>query len=486
MMSTIVECVAEHAARSPDRLALVSDRTTLSYRQLLAEIVAAADWLRSERVEPGARVLIPSSQGDPGFAVPYLAAHLVGAIAVPIDSRLPPSARRAIESFAMPSLVLFDETQAHLRKVIAGAAEVRELPRYVRIDEETIADLLFTSGSTGQPKGVALTHRNVMAATRNIVAYIGNGPSDREVVTVPLSHSFGLGRMRCAFQVGGTLVLSPGLSFPALVFRHLEQHAATGLACVPAGVSILLSQGEELLGRFSQSLRYMEIGSAPMAIEVKRTLARILPRTRICMHYGLTEASRSAFLELHNDVEHLDSVGRATPGVQIRIADVEGVAAARGQVGSIQIKADTVMSHYWNDAERTRHAFTPDGWLQTGDLGRLDEEGYLYLAGRSDDLINVGGKKVDPLAIEAVANSFPGVAESACAATPDPEQILGEVPALWLIELAPGAVDVDELLGLMRRELEAHAVPRKVHKVVNLPKTESGKLQRAKLRARSD
>src|SRR5438093_1298245 len=159
------------------------------------------------------------------------------------------------------------------------------------------------------------------AAARNINDFIGNTADDREAHVLPLSHSFGLGRLRCQMLAGGTLVMTGGLVPPTQVIGAMGRWQATGLAFVPAGWSFLWKLCGEQFGEFAAQLRYIEIGSAPMPIEEKRRLMELFPKTRICMHYGLTEASRSAFIEFHSSKERLHSIGRSSPNVRIRIVD---------------------------------------------------------------------------------------------------------------------------------------------------------------------
>lgn len=480
-MRPIIEQLGLIAKQFPDRRAIVAGKTSLSYGELWSRIQHAARWLQEQGVQPGARVVWSSEPGDPWFAVGYFATHLLGAVAVPVDGKIAPANRQAVLEQSDASLVVFDEAFRSFRSLIsapdAGAAQDALEPA-ARLDD--LADVLFTSGSTGRPKGVALTHANICAAVRNINQFIGNTADDVEVVTVPLSHSFGLGRMRCVLAMGGTLVLVPGLTFPALTFNALTTHRATGLACVPAGAALLLKWGAERFGACADHLRYMELGSAPMPREDKQWLMKLLPRTRICMHYGLTEASRSAFIEFHADAHRIDSIGRASPNVTIRIGSADGQVLPPNAVGTIFVRAETVMKGYWRDPQRTAAVLSEDGWLNTGDLGYADEEGYLYLVGRGEDVINVGGRKVYPSTVESAAQEFEGVLEAACVG--EARDVVGQTPVLYVVARDPAALDPASLQQFLASRLEYYAVPTRIELVKELPKTSSGKVQRSLLR----
>lgn len=482
--ATLAQHVRQHARATPSHAAVVTADFTLDYAQLWRCALHAAEWIAARTAHPGDRVVLLARE-DGWFPALYLGIHLAGRAAVPLDRKQPRERLRILLDQVDPALVLDGSALDALNESLAGAAarsdvapgEVARWPA-----PADAADILFTSGSTGTPKGVVLSHGALLASAHNINNFIGNDGGDREVVTVPLHHSFGLGRLRCNLVAGGTIVLVPGVGYPGLVFAAMAAHRATGLSCVPAGMQLLLRAGEEDLANAAGSLRYVELGSAPMQLPAKRRLMQLLPRARLCMHYGLTEASRSAFIEFHSSAARLDSVGRATPGVALRIVDEQGRTVPPGTIGRIQVQAATLLREYWRDPARTAKVFTNDGWFDTQDLGRLDAEGYLYLAGRRDDQINVGGRKVHPLEVEAAATAEEDVQECACVGRPDPEGILGEVPVLYVVPRARASLDVKLLQRRLGRRLEPHAVPREVRLVQQLPRSESGKVLRMELR----
>jgi long-chain acyl-CoA synthetase len=226
----------------------------------------------------------------------------------------------------------------------------------------------------------------------------------------------------------------------------------------------------------------MEIGSAPMRLATKKALMELLPRTRICMHYGLTEASRSAFIEFHADARHLESIGKPSPNVALRIRSDTGEALPPHCVGRLQVRSEAVMKEYWQDPEGTRRAKADDAWLDTGDLGHFDDAGYFYLDARQEDVINVGGKKVYPATVEVPAAQFPGVIECVCVALADPRGLTGDLPVLYIVEDASTSVDREALISHIASHVERHAVPAEVRVVESLPKTGSGKVLRSTLR----
>lgn len=466
---------------APDRIALVTGKRQISYGELWAQSIAASEWYRLNGVTPGDRIVISTDSRDPYFSAAYFGAHLAGAIAVPSDYRSDAGDLEQRCRFVDAKIVLFHDKRDELLQHIEKSRPQVDADMTVGIDMSSIAEIMFTTGSTGIPKGVALAHRNIAASAVLIRKFIGNTSSDSEVVTVPLTHSFGLGRLRSVLLAGGKLILVPGLVFPQLVIKGLQDHGATGLACVPGGIRLLMAQCESGLRDLADQIRYVEMGSAPFAAHEKAKLARLLPTTRICMHYGLTEASRSSFLEFHEDSDHLESVGRASPGVEIQIRDIGGQVLPSGVQGRIHVRAETIMAGYWSNESETEKVLNREsGWLDTGDLGHLDEDGFLHLTGRADDVINCGGENLMPNDVEQIAVDFPGVRDAACRGTNDPKGILGQVPLLCIVG-DRSSIDVDELINYVRSRLTTRIPVILVEFVKSIPRSNSGKLLRHKL-----
>jgi long-chain acyl-CoA synthetase len=244
---------------------------------------------------------------------------------------------------------------------------------------------------------------------------------------------------------------------------------------------MMLRFGPARLADYARQLRYLELGSAPMPLQDKLRLMELLPRSRICMHYGLTEATRSAFIEFHGESGRLHSIGRPSHGVEFRIVGQQGTIAAVGVHGEIQIRGPHVMRTYWEDAERTNEAFM-DGWLRTGDVGHADEDGYLYLHGRNADLINVGGRKVSPTEVEEVLRSHPAVLDCGCTGISDPAGVSGEAVAVLVLLRKGQESSKRELRVFLRGRLEPYKLPIKWSFSGVLPRTVNGKLQRHLLR----
>jgi long-chain acyl-CoA synthetase len=469
----------------PDKAAVIRGDSILSYRDLADRVRTSAHALRAHGVNPGDRVVLEASS-TPEFVAAYLATHLAGAIAVPVSPKVQPGLLPQVVEMTLPAVVVGHRSKGWgpltydaIARQAHGADH--ELPHPV--GKADPADLLFTTGTTARPKGVLLSHGAIETAAGYISDFLRQGDEDVEVVPLPLYHSFGLGRLRCCIYRGSTLVLVEGPTVFADAIRAMRQFRATGFASVPSGLAIIFRSLGDVLGEFSTQLRYLEIGSAAMPLADKRRLMALLPSTRLCMHYGLTEASRSAFIEFHESREALDSIGRPSPGVTIEVLDAEGAPAAAGSEGRIAIRSGAVMSGYWQDEEATRKAFSGD-YLLTGDLGHRDEQGLFYLTGRESEFINIGGEKVAPGEMEALLMQHPEVADCACIGIPDPSGISGEVvKAILVASPESGARPSNQALAKhLRRQIQPYKMPRVFEWVDAIPRSESGKVLRNRLR----
>lgn len=479
---TVVGHLARTAEASPTSLAVACGARAVSYGELWDNIRLAAHALREHGVETGNRVVLAAPR-EPEFLSAYFACHLLRAIAVPYEPDIAAPRLESIIDLLRPRIILTSRrmpVETPTCKALSLAALIPSVDppdtvAFTEPDPDQPADILLTSGTTGQPKGVVLSHGNILAAARNINQFIGNTAEDSEAVALPLSHSFGLGRVRCQILAGGALILTRGFQFPKQMFEVMRSWKATGLAFVPAAWAMLTRLTGESLAEFSPQMRYIEIGSASMPRSEKEHLMRLFPRTRICMHYGLTEASRSAFIEFHESRDRLDSVGRPTPNVAIRIVDEEGHEVGPHVLGKIQIGGEHVMTGYWG-AELDERREGP--WLRSGDLGYRDEDGYIYVCGREDDVINVGGRKVNPAEVEQPLAAHERIAEAVCVATQDP--ITGEaVRALLVARPGDGELPSAEALAdFLSPTLETYKIPVRFEWVPSLPRNSAGKVVR--------
>lgn len=478
---SVEEAIQRHASHTPNKIAIIDEKgNPVSYKELDRNIQRAAHALFELGIKKGDRIILSASKSV-DFIYLYFGAHLDGVITVPIDPEVNATRLTRIVETTEPEFIF-----GELRN--AAGREVRTFDSIMSINMESetlnwpvpgnIADILFTTGTTGVPKGVTLTIANEYQAALNINQFIGNTNEDIELLALPVSHSFGLGRIRCVLVEGGTLVILGSFASMKKFYRAIEEFSVTGFGMVPASWSYISKMSGDRISEFADQLKYIEIGSAPMTMDEKKRLMRLLPNTKICMHYGLTEASRSAFISFHDEQEHLDSAGKASPNCEIAIFSEDGVRLGNGIEGEVCVKGKHVCSDYWNNHEEYLKDLY-DGYFRTGDWGYLDLDGYLHLRSRRKEMINVGGKKVSPMEVEEALESIEGISEAACVGMPDP--VMGEVVVAFVKDAMNDEKEKD-IITRIATMLENYKVPVAIRHVDNIPKTSSGKLQRLKLK----
>ena len=418
---------------------------------------------------------------DTLFVYAYFGVHIAGGICVPIDPDTNQTRFEYIEKSTTPVCVMgllhnVKKETIPFTDVVNGTSKAT----YIVPEQSQVADILFTTGTTGAPKGVALSYNNLSAAARNINAFIGNTSSDVELLALPVSHSFGLGRLRCTLSKGATVVMLGTFANVKKFFKEMARCQVTMFAMVPASWGFIKKMSGKYIGKFADQLKFIEIGSSFMPVEDKELLMSLLPKTRICMHYGSTEASRSAFMEFHTYKDNLLSIGKASPNVEIKIFTSQGTPAALGEEGEVCVKGEHVTCSYWNETPERFASDFYDGYFRTGDCGTMDAEGNIYLKSRIKEMINVGGKKVSPMEVEDILNTIPGIKESACIGIPDPGIVLGEVVKAFIV--ADDNLSDEEIMQQLRPQLEVYKLPVEIERINAIPKTGSGKIQRLSLK----
>lgn len=342
-----------------------------------------------------------------------------------------------------------------------------------RISSNDLAYLIYTSGTTSLPKGVGITHSNCIFTTKNIINTLDYRNSDVDVLPLSLSHSFGLGCLHTSLFVGSCLCLQKNASDVSEILNSIEKNNATTLAAIPATLSKMLLFEKEKMIDITSKLRLIITNSTSIHPDVVKEYKKILKNGKIATYYGLTEASRSTFMIFNNS--KFESVGLPPNGVEIKIVDNKNSISKKGE---ILIKGNNVIEKYWNNIQANKNLI--DGWLRTGDFGYADSEGYLYLLGRLDDVINVAGEKAMPEEIENVVKELSGIDEAI--AVPMKHDIFGTVVKLLVHKTVDSKIEKFEILTHCIKNLERYKVPAKIEFIDKIPKTDYGKIKRSSLR----
>lgn len=363
--------------------------------------------------------------------------------------------------------------------ILEAASEVRPQVRGIDVD---LALIIYTSGSTGEPRGVMLTHRNLVSNTRSIVQYLRLTARDRVMCVLPFHYVYGLSLLNTHIAVGGSIVIDNRFAFPNVVLSSMQANCVTGLAGVPSTFALLLHRSS--LGTTPlPDLRYVTLaGGAMPASRIAEWLDRG-PKVPFYVMYGATEASaRLTYLDPSELPKRSGSIGRAIPNVEIVIMREDGTRAAAEETGELVARGSNIARGYWNDAAETAARFDAIGY-HTGDLGYADEDGFLYLVGRRHDMIKVGANRVGSKEIEDMISEYPDVHEVAVLGAP--HDILGEAPVAFVsLRDDAAGLDHDAVMAFLRARLPAYKMPVRLIVRSDLPKIAGvGKIDKMLLRA---
>ena len=378
---------------------------------------------------------------------------------------------------------------ASARKPRARAVAERTGPCYLDVDlllnyetvlpvvEPRVVDdalIIYTSGTSGSPKGVVLTHGNLLANTLAIIDYLGLTETDSALVVLPFRYSYGNSVLLTHLYVGAQLNLGASMMYPQQVTDQLRESRASGFAGVPTTMLLLLDCTD--FASDPPPLRYITQAGGAMGKRLTTRLRDALdPATRLFVMYGQTEATaRLTWLPPERLDEKLGSAGIPIDGVSLRIVNQFGQPNPTGKPGEVLAAGPNIMSRYWENPAGTS-AVLKNGWLHTGDVGHLDADGFLFIEGRASEMIKTGAYRVSPAEIEELATAAHFVDEAAACGIPD--EVLGQVIVLFLVgDESPS--HTKEMLGLCRRALSSHKVPRRIVWRDRLPKTLSGKVRK--------
>ena len=481
----------------PAAPALIEAGRCLSYQALATAVGDATNLLSELGVRAGDRVLIVNENCAAALVLVFAAARS-DAWPVLVNARLSVREIDAICAHCTPRRAFFTsessrEAAEHSVRLggqplsLDGVGEIAVTPRPAATNPEPvhgdpakqIAMLLYTSGTTGQPKGVMLSHANLLFAARSGATLRRLGAGDRVYAALPISHVFGLASVSfSALLAGAALYLVPRFSAEGLA-RALAEEGISVLPGVPAMYARLLDYLRESGNALrAPRVRFLYAGGAPLDRELKAEVERVFEQP---LHngYGLTETSPT-ISSTRLDAPRTDlSVGPPVPGIEIRIAAADGRLAVADEVGELHIRGPNVMLGYYRAPALTAEVLGEDGWFNTGDLARLDAQGNLYIVGRSKEVIIRSGFNVYPMEVESVLNQHPSVSQSAVVG----RQVAGNEEVVAYVELRAGAeVTADTLRAFTAERLAPYKRPAEIVVLPSLPATSTGKVLKSRLR----
>jgi acyl-CoA ligase (AMP-forming) (exosortase A-associated) len=512
----LTDSIFNSAKVSPTAPAVCLKDNTLTYQQLAMAIHEFAQALINNGLRPNDRVAIYLPKQFEAVIAMFGTA-LAGGVFVPINPLLKPKQvnyllnhcqAMTLVTASQRTKILLDELEncPSIQSLILvdKLPLIKKKPSYSltlwndyiqtrgisslhsRIDQDTVS-ILYTSGSTGQPKGVSLSHRNIVEGAKSVASYLNNTSKDRLLAVLPFSFDYGLSQLTTAFSVGASAYLMDYL-LPNDIIKAVAKHKITGLAAVPPLWNQLCDKKwpEEAIN----SLRYITNSGGAVPTTLSKKLQACLPKTDIVLMYGLTEAFRSTYLPPEQLNNHPESMGKPIPNADLMIVRADGGECDIDEPGELVHRGSLVAQGYWNDIEKTRERFKPcpnrpaelpltETAVWSGDIVRKDSDGYFYFLGRNDEMIKTSGYRVSPDEIEEIIHASELVHEAAAIGLPHPT--LGH--AILLIYHAKAEQhEVNQLLSYCKQNLPLYMVPHKLIHMNPLPKNGNGKIDRSSLK----
>lgn len=489
----------------PDNEALVHLESRIEYIELENSSNRLANRLIECGVKTGDRVGI-LYESSINYVISFFAVLKAGGVAVPLNTATTPRIVSGILSNCTPSALIAQKEHVHYLQDITGNIEglkniivnsesadvinnpsislhdFNEIQRSgnskrpaVEINESDLAAIIYTSGTTSDPKGVMLTHGNLAANTESIVEYLELRQDDKVMAILPFFYSYGNSLLLTHIRVGGSIVIDNRFAYPNVILEIMSKEKVTGFSGVPSTFAILMHKSN--ITNYSwDHLRYLTQAGGPMAPALTTKIMEAMPHIKIYIMYGQTEASaRLSYLKPERLLDKLGSIGMAIPGVTLTVRDEKGNVCPPGVTGEIVAAGNNIMKGYWNQPQATSEVLKEDG-LHTGDLARSDEDGYLYIVSRKSDMIKSGAHRISPKEIEEIIVEHDGIVE--CAVIGMPDEILGEAITAVIVLKNNSKITAKDIMKHCRNNLPPFKIPREIKFRESIPKTASGKFKR--------
>ncbi|WP_339173696.1 long-chain fatty acid--CoA ligase [Solibacillus sp. FSL R5-0691] len=489
---TVLQALVDQALKTPNATAIQFENEVWSYEELLSNSRKIAGYLIDKGFQKD-DIVAEFALNSHLFMAVYYGVQLAGLTVMPVNTKLAPPEVDFIFKHSEAKILVYDEklqatidltthgfqeilSLSKIKEIVNGSSVSSELPQ---LELEDTSVVMYTSGTTGKPKGVMLSHRNILETAQIWSDSMNMTNEDRMFICTPLFHCAGSHVFAVpTIYKGGSVLIEEAFS-PDQTLKNLVETKATIFFGVPAMYSILLNKPELQSYDFSQ-LRLFCYGAAPMPYELVKRLKDTFPNVKVQNLYGQTENTPAASSLLDDAaLFKIGSVGKPLARTEIQLRDANGDLVPLGEVGEICVKGPQVMKGYLRAPEETAKSIQ-DGWLYTGDLGRFDEEGYLYIVDRKKDMIIRGGENIYPIEVEEVLYQMPQILEAAVVGIP--HEVYGEVPKAFVVLKEGQHLIEQDVLDYCMTQLAKYKVPFEVDFIDQLPRNASGKVLKHTLR----
>lgn len=479
---TLLEMVYGHVLRQPDRLCVVDDNKTYTYSQFWQRIIIAASKLKSLSIEDGDCILVECTQ-DANYLACDFACNLIGAIFVPVEHKASADRVSQICDEVKAALLIYEEdicTQCDKMTFFELFDDCEDKNIEINFpDVKEVAEILYTTGTTGRSKGIVITHLNNVALAQNIVFGTEMKEHNVELIPLPISHSHGLRCCYANFYRGGCVVLTDGVAQIKKIYDLIVKYAVTAIDVSPMAMTYLMKLSRGKFSEFDSQLDYIQIGTAMLQEDLKKILKEQFPNVRLYNFYGSTESGRSCVLNFNSVDDRKYCIGKPTKNAKFIVTDLDRkpILSSPDCTGIIACAGPMNMKGYLNQAELTESIYE-NGYIFTTDEGYIDENGFVYVIGRIDDVINYKGIKIAPSEIEEIVVNYPGIEDCACVAIAD--SAAGQVPKLF-IKVNEKEFEKNNFYQYLNDHIDKNKMPREIAVIDEIPRTYNGKIRRKDL-----
>lgn len=489
MFKSIVEAVFSHAETQPGKLCLADEKRELTYGEYKNEICRMASMLKGLGIKKNDKVLTEAFQSAEFLAL-ELAVQLIGGVFVPVEHNCAfEKALRIAEACEASLVITLKEAPAECKvthltmsSFCEKAEDMSACTDYAFPEKDDISELLFSTGTTGKEKGIIISHGNNIALAENVIYAVELREDNVELIPSPMNHSHGLRRYYANMYKGATVVLISSVMNVLGFFRMMDTYKVNSIDLVPTALSVLLRLSKGKLGEYKDVLRYIQLGSAPLADSDKNTVCALLPHTHLYNFYGSTESGCICIYDFNTQGDKPNCIGKPTYNAKITIVDEDKkeIISSAENTGLLASFGPMNTCGYWKDEEETQKALR-NGVIYSNDEAYFDENGDIILLGRKGDVINVGGNKVSPDEIEDVAKKHPDISDCGCIGVKD--EMRGSQPKLYVKIKHGRSFDPVSIRDFISAELEPYKVPEQIEQIDEIPRSFNGKLLRRVLRS---
>lgn len=483
MFDSIASAVFYYANCMPDKLCVADEEKEYTYNEFKNQVVSAAIYLQKCGIEKKDCIAVECTQ-DAKFLILSIACEVIGAVFVPLEQKAMEERCKEIIS-NVEAKMLICETTYDVGISQKSVNEVLEVCENVNIDISGIktcdmVEILYTTGTTGKPKGIVITNQNNVAIAENVMYGTKMKVDSVELIPLPLSHSHALRSCYANFINGSSVIIVNGITKVKEIFECMDRYGINALDLSPSAAKILLKLSKGKFENYKNQIEFIQIGTAMLDEEVKEELCKIFSQSRLYNFYGSTESGRTCVLDFNKEKGKKGCIGKPAKHAKFIVVDEnrKEMDSSKDNMGLLAVAGLMNMKEYFNEKDLTASIMS-DGYIYTNDIGYIDEDGNVYTIGRADDVINYRGIKIAPEEIEEVVLKYEAVLDCAC--VPMEDKMCGQVPKVFVVVKEKESFRIEKLLDFLTTRIDSNRMPKAVEIIDEIPRTYNGKMQRKKL-----